>query len=95
VWIARGSDGANHRLTWYDRIPTPYWIFDQEMFASYGAATQLARLTAALDDLAGHVPATEDVETRRFILDVTVRRNGREPVVHQLTSRERVLGGGP
>lgn len=95
VWKARGGDGANHRLTWYDRVPTPYWIFDQEMHASYGAATQLARLSAALDDLAGHVPAAEDVETRRFILDVTVRRNGREPVVHELTSRERVLGGGP
>lgn len=89
VWTARASDGTTHRLSWYDRIPTPFWTFDQEMPASYGAATQLERLQLALDDLAAHLSAEEDLETRRFVLDVTVRRNGREPVVHQLTSRER------
>jgi hypothetical protein len=87
VWSARAPDGMTHRLTWYDRIPRPYWVFDQEMHASYGAATQLVRLQHALDDLAAHVP--EDDETRRFVLEVTVRRNGREPVLHRLTSRER------
>ncbi|MBX3260145.1 MAG: hypothetical protein KIS78_31585 [Labilithrix sp.] len=89
VWIARASDGTNHRMSWYDRVPTPFWAFDQEMPASYGAAAQLERLQRALDDLATHVSAADDLETRRFVLDVTVRRNGREPVVHQLTSRER------
>jgi hypothetical protein len=92
VWSAAASDGTIHRVSWYDRVPIPYWIFDQEMHASYGAATQLSRLSGALEDLATHIPASEDGETRRFVLDVTVRRNGREPVVHQLTSRER-LGG--
>jgi hypothetical protein len=87
VWTARSVDGTVHRLTWYDRVPMPYWIFDQEMHASYGARTQLWRLQGALDDVAIHIP--NDAETRRFVLDVTVRRNGREPVVHQLTSRER------
>ena len=89
VWSARASDGTHHRLTWYDRVPMPYWVFDREMHASYGAATQLARLQAALDDLAAHVSPSDDLETRRFVLDVTVRRNGREPVVHHLVSPER------
>lgn len=91
VWSARASDGTTHRVSWYDRVPMPYWIFDQQMHASYGAATQLSRLTRALDDLANHVPASDDAETHRFILDVMVRRNGREPELHQLTSRERNL----
>lgn len=91
VWSARAGDGTFHRLSWYDRVPMPYWVFDQEMHASYGAAAQLARLSGALDDLATHIPASDDLETRRFVLDVTVRRNGREPVVHQLVSRERPL----
>ena len=98
MWTAHASDGAIHRLSWYDRVPLPYWIFDQEMHASYGAGTQLSRLTGALDDLATHIPATDDLDTRRFILDVAVRRNGREPVIHELTSRERALPprtGGP
>ncbi|MBX3223145.1 MAG: hypothetical protein KF795_21715 [Labilithrix sp.] len=91
VWSARAEDGTNHRLTWYDRVPAPYWVFDREMHASYGAAAQLERLQAALDDVASHLPTSDDLETRRFVLDVTVRRNGREPVVHHLTSRERLL----
>ena len=91
VWTARGSDGAHHRLTWYDRVPTPYWIFDQEMFASFGAKAQLARLQGALDDVTSHLAPSDDVVTRRLLLDVTIRRNGREPVLHRLTSRERAL----
>lgn len=89
TWTARAPDGMTHRLSWYDRIPRPYWVFDQEMHASYGAAAQLVRLQNALDDLAAHVP--EDDETRRFVLEVLVRRNGREPALHRLTSRERPL----
>ena len=88
VWGAKSVDGRVHRFSWYDRVPRPYWPFDQEMTASYGAATQLQRLQAALDDVAAHVP--EDAETTRFLLDVTVRRNGREPVVQHLVSRERI-----
>lgn len=89
VWTARGADGTIHRLTWYERVRSPYWAFDQEMHASYGAATQLARLQSALDDVVAHLSPSEDAETRRLVLDVTVRRNGREPVVRQLASRER------
>lgn len=91
VWTARGGDGSVHRLTWYDRVPSPYWIFDQPMHASYGAAAQLARLQGAADDVVSHLATSEDVETRRVLLDVTIRRNGREPVVHRLASRERDL----
>jgi len=88
VWGAKALDGRVRRFSWYDRVPRPYWVFDRESNAAYGSATQLQRLQSALDDVAAHVP--EDVETTRFLLDVTVRRNGREPVVHRLTSRERI-----
>jgi hypothetical protein len=94
VWSARGADGLTHRLTWYDRVPTPYWAFDQEMHASYGAGAELARLSSALEDVASHLAAGDDRETRRLLLEVTIRRNGREPVVRALASRERTLLGG-
>jgi hypothetical protein len=93
VWSAHAADGSVHRLSWYDRVPSPYWIFDQEMHASYGAATQLGRLQAALDDVAAHIP--NDAETSRLVLQVAVRRNGREPVVHELASRPRPLPSSP
>lgn len=93
AWVARGADGAPHRLSWYDRVP-PYWAFDQEMAASYGARAQLARLSSALDDVATHLSLADDRETRRLILDVTVRRNGREPVVQQFVSSERAFHPG-
>jgi hypothetical protein len=89
VWTARSADDRIHRITWYDRVPMPYWIFDQEMSASYGAKTQIARLQGALDEIAANTP--HDAETRRFILDVTIRRNGREPQVVHLESRERAV----
>lgn len=88
VWSAHSSDGSIRRFSWYDRVPSPYWLFDQEMHASYGAATQLARLQGAVDDVAAHIP--EDSETRRLVLEVVVRRNGHEPVIHRLASRERL-----
>ncbi len=92
VWSARGSDGTIRRFSWYDRVPMPYWLFDREAAASYGAKTQLGRLQGALDDVASHIP--DDAETKRLLLDVTVRRNGREPVLHHLTSRDRDGRGG-
>jgi hypothetical protein len=42
------------------------------------------RLQAALDDVASHTP--DDAETRELVLDVEVRKNGREPYVARLTS---------
>jgi hypothetical protein len=88
IWGAKNADGRVHRFSWYDRVPAPFWVFDREMTASYGAGTQLARLQLALDDVASHVP--DDTETLRFDLDVSMKRNGREAVVHHLQSRERI-----
>jgi hypothetical protein len=87
VWSAPDAGGMVRRFSWYERVRSPYWAFDREMHASYGAATQLARLQSALDDVAAHIP--DDAETRRLVLEVTVRRNGREPVLHRITSAER------
>lgn|GEM_PF-710406 len=95
AWTASAKDGTRHRLSWYDRVPTPYWIFDQEMHASYGASAQLARLQGALDDVASHLSPSEDDETGRLVLEVMVRRNGREPVLHRLESRERTVSSVP
>ena len=92
VWSARDSGGMSRRFSWYERVRTPYWAFDRETHASYGAATQLTRLQSAVDDVAAHIP--DDAETRRLVLEVTVRRNGREPVVHRITSSERTPRGG-
>ncbi len=90
VWSARDAGGMVRRFSWYERVRSPYWAFDREMHASYGAAAQLARLQSAVDDVASHIP--DDAETRRLVLEVTVRRNGREPQVHRLTSSERPRG---
>jgi hypothetical protein len=84
-WIARDSRGKEHRFSFRDRVKEPgLTIFDTTIHASYGADAQLARIKAALDDVAAHVP--EDSETRALVADVTVRKNGKEPVVIQLTS---------
>jgi hypothetical protein len=91
VWTAHGGDGATHRLTWYERVRSPFWVFDQEMHASYGAAAQLVRLQAAIDDVTSHMNPSEDNETRRLVLDVSVRRNGHEAYVRELVSRERTF----
>jgi hypothetical protein len=87
VWSARDAGGMVRRFSWYERVRSPYWAFDREMHASYGAAAQLVRLQSAVDDVATHIP--DDAETRRLVLEVTVRRNGREPVLHRILSPER------
>lgn len=93
TWSARDATGGMRRFVWTDRVKRPQLaVFDREIHASYGAATQLERWRGALDDVASHVP--DDAETRRLLLDVTVRRNGREPYVVHLASRERPPRGG-
>lgn len=88
AWIARGKDGAPHAFAWKDRVKRPELsTFDAEMHASYGAAAQIARWQAALDDVATHLDA--DAETRRLAVELTVRRNGHEPRVVRLESPER------
>jgi hypothetical protein len=96
VWSAHDGSGASHRHAWNERVRRQELAtFDVEMNAKYGVDAQLARLQAALDDLATHVP--DDVDTRRFLLDVTVRKNAREPYVAHLASAERgrLTSGGP
>ncbi|HEY8076608.1 MAG TPA: hypothetical protein VIF62_20930 [Labilithrix sp.] len=87
AWTARDAGGMPRRFSWYDRVKRPESVFDAEVHASYGAAAQIARLQSALDDLATHIP--DDAETKRLVLDVTVRRNGREPYVVHLVSAPR------
>jgi hypothetical protein len=96
VWSAHDASGTSHRHAWNERVRRQELAtFDVEMNAKYSVDAQLVRLQAALDDLATHVP--DDVDTRRFLLDVTVRKNAREPYVVQLASAERAprTSGGP
>lgn len=87
AWFARDAGGVTRRFAWQDRVRPELSVFDREIHASYGARTQLVRLQGALDDVASHIDA--DSETTRLHLDVTIRRNGREPEVHHLSSRPR------
>lgn len=92
VWSARDAGGLKRRFAWTDRVRRrELALFDTEMSTTYGANAQLARLQAALDDVATHTP--DDAETRRFLLDVTVRKNGGERYVVHLASAERAAGG--
>ncbi len=88
VWSANDAGGLTRRFAWSDRVRR-YELarFDTETSAKYGVDATLARLQAALDDVATHT--ADDADTRRFFLDVTVRRNGREPYVVHLASAER------
>lgn len=92
VWSARDAGGLVRRFAWTDRVRRrELATFDTEIGARDGAEAQLTRLQGALDDVATHTP--DDADTRRFLLDVTVRRNGREPYVVHLVSPERSAGG--
>lgn len=87
MWTARDANGQLRRFAWRDRVMPTLGVFDVEMAASYGEAAQLARWQGALDDVATHTP--DDAETKRFVLDVVVRKNGREPHTVTLASVER------
>jgi hypothetical protein len=89
-WEARSADGTLHRFSWRDRVKIPALAaFDTTLEAGYGAAAQIARMQAALDDVAEHTP--NDAETERLLADVIVKRNGREPTVVHLASAPRPL----
>jgi hypothetical protein len=84
-WVARGPDGAPHAIRWRGRVIEPNLaLFNVPMHASYSAAAQVERWHAALDDVAAHLG--EDAETVALHLDLTVSRNGHEPVVTHFTS---------
>ena len=87
-WSAHDASGQLRHFAWRDRVRDPVLSsLDARVFASYGAATQLARLQRALDDVANHVP--DDGETLKLVAHVTVWRNGREPVRSTLESHAR------
>jgi hypothetical protein len=87
-WTALDADGARHRFEWRDRVKSPTLSsFDATFEASYGQETILARMQAALDDVTAHLEG--DAETRRLVARVTLRRNGREPVVARVTGPQR------
>jgi len=87
-WNARDAAGTVHRFAWRDRVRAPELsTFDVTMHAAYGADAQVARLRAAIVDVARHIP--DDAETRELVLDVTIRKNGREAEVVRLRSGAR------
>jgi hypothetical protein len=77
-WRAKDDAGNLHRFDWYDRVKSGAVAgLDQNMHASYGAAAQVERLHAALDDVAAHVNG--DSETSALVLVIDVSKNGRPP----------------
>jgi hypothetical protein len=78
AWAAHDKDGQLRRVRWSDRVKeSALATFDVPMHASYSADAQVARWHAALDYVASHTP--EDAESRALSLDISVRRNGRDP----------------
>jgi hypothetical protein len=86
-WSARDAAGQVKRFSWHDRVTPNLAVFDVEWAAAYGEAAQLARWQGALDDVFAHT--TDDAETRRLVLDIVVRKNGREPHTVTLTTADR------
>ena len=86
AWIAKDGDGAPQRVSWHDRVREPgLSTFDTTIHASYGADAQVQRLQAALLDVAAHVP--QDAETHELVLEVSERKNGREPLAIELYAK--------
>lgn len=86
AWIAKDADGAPQRVSWHDRVREPgLSTFDATIHASYGSDAQVQRLQAALLDVAAHIP--HDAETRALVLEVSVRKNGREPITFELDAK--------
>jgi len=87
-WAASDAEGGRHHLEWRDRVKAPILsTFDVFFEASYGEAAELARMQAALDDEIAHLDG--DAETRRLLVDATIKRNGREASSVRLASAER------
>ena len=88
VWVAKAPDGERRTTHWRDRVKVGALAsFDRDLFASYGVDAQLARIQAALDDVARHSP--DDAETNQLVARVTVKKNGRAPTVVELASAPR------
>jgi hypothetical protein len=97
TWVSKDAQGNALSFAWNDRIKRPELrIFDQWIFAGYGADAQLDRLRGALSDMASHLEG--DTDTRRLVLEVDVKKNGGEAFVVRLESpyrwRRAVANGG-
>jgi hypothetical protein len=86
-WSARDAAGQVEQFSWNDRVMPNLAVFDVEWAAAYREAAQIARWQGALDDVFAHTSG--DVETTRLVLDIVVKKNGREPHTVTLTSTER------
>jgi hypothetical protein len=87
-WTATGSGGDVHHFSWHDRVrDSVLSTLDTRIFASYGVDVQLARLQRALDDVEAHLDG--DHETVRLRADVTVSKNGHEPVAVTVLGKPR------
>jgi hypothetical protein len=75
-WSAHDHKLTRHQIYWRDRVTArELCVFDAKTDAAYGAAAQLSRLQAALDDVATHIP--DDAETIALVADVEVWDAGR------------------
>jgi hypothetical protein len=88
VWFARDAGGLVRRFSWRDRVSRPELAtFDTEIRTPNGTKAFVSALESALHDVATHVP--DDAETHRLFVEVTIRRNGREPYNVRLFSAAR------
>lgn len=87
-YFVRHDDGSVRHYEWRDWIPQrALGAFDREIFASYGAAAQLSRMSLALEAFARYVG--DDGETERFVLHGYVKRNGGAPEPFRFESAPR------
>ncbi len=85
-WVAKDAAGVPHRIAWGAHVKEPgLGVFGARMHASYGAAAQVQRWSAALEYVARHIP--EDAETRALALELAVRKNGRARTVTAVEAR--------
>jgi hypothetical protein len=88
AWRARDEAGKVRDFSWADRVRF-YRInrFDETAFASYGAPAHRYRVRAALDDVAAHLEG--DAETRRLVVELDFRINGRKQPTETYASAPR------
>ncbi|MCU0683441.1 MAG: hypothetical protein MUF34_14570 [Polyangiaceae bacterium] len=88
AWRARDAAGALRDFAWHDRVRfARISVFDEMVFASYGAAAYRYRLRAALEDVVRHLEG--DAETRRLVAELSFRVNGRPMPVETIASSPR------
>ena len=88
-WTVRGADGEPRRVAWRDRVRDPVLsVLDVQVRTTDTEATVLARVQAALDDVARHTP--DDRETVALVASVTLRSNGRDAREVRLASPRRL-----